>query len=236
MIMPIALLAVVATLVPRATPSAAPSFTPSFTPLVDSALTQARTSDALVVEVIDTLDLSARIAGAGACTLAAAVALAPLSTSGKVSVRLEGLDGEGLACGATGVVRVRVTAPALQLTAASARGESVAAVALHAEVHGDVRGEGALLATLPDGARAVRPLARGAILRPSDVEHGPRLGEDIHVVVRSGGLEISEAGRVAACAGGAARAEGSTCATLRGGRRVTGHLDDRGALVVQVRR
>lgn len=223
-------LAVVTLVAAAPAPVSAPALAASLQQLAAAAVTGARTSDALDVELLALV--VAHDARATGCTVDGVTALAPVATSGEVPVRLDGRSRASRACSVVGMARVRVTGPALRLTTATKRGAAVTAVV--ATRQEALAGGGDILAALPNEARAARPLARGAILRTNDIEHGPRLGEAVRVVVRSGVLELMEPGRIAACPGGAT--ETRACATLRGGRRVSGVLDDHGALVVAVRR
>jgi flagella basal body P-ring formation protein FlgA len=166
-----------------------------------------------------------RITAGSACRPARAEVLRPVSGSGEIPLRLTGAGPDGRACEAFGWASVRVTATALILSRAVATGEPLQDAVTQGEI--ELRSGQAPLAELPAGARAARALAAGAPVLASDVRTGPAPGEPITVLVRAGGLEITQAGRALPCP------RGRSCALLPGGRRVEGRFED-GRLVLEV--
>lgn len=166
-----------------------------------------------------------RITAGTACRPTRAEVLRPVVGSGEVPLRLTGTAADGRGCEAFGWASVRVTAAALILSRAAAAGESLQELVVTGQT--EVRAGRAPLAELPAGARAARPLAAGQAVLASDVRTGPEPGESITVLVRTGGLEISQSARALPCP------RGRTCALLPGGRRVEGRLEG-GQLVLEV--
>ena len=161
-----------------------------------------------------------------ACPADRAEALRPVTASGEIPLRTFGADGQGRPCQGYVWARVRVVANGLIATRAVSPGEPLLGAVAQGEI--ELRsGRAAPLAELPAGGRAVHALAAGAPVLDADVSQGPLPGEPIAVVVRGGGLEISQEGRSLPCP------RGRGCALLPGGRRVEGRLED-GRLVLEV--
>jgi flagella basal body P-ring formation protein FlgA len=159
------------------------------------------------------------------CEARAASAPAPVAASGRGALRLTGARADGAACEGWGWARFRVLAPALAVTRDLAAGDALAGDALAASER-EVRPGHPPVAEVPPGATAARALRAGTALEPQHVRAGPRPGEPVTVVVRSGALQIEQPGRAVACA------RGTACALLPSGRRVEGRLDG-GRLLVE---
>lgn len=219
-----------------AAPVAAPVVLEPLQGLARAALDEARGDAELRIELLEVLTRGR------SCRAQTVSVDAVVGASGVYPLQLDGQDAEGVACHTTASARVRVFAPALRLKSSVARGAELGATDLESgelELKSGMDGVALPWRALPAQARAARPLPRGAWLRPSDVEHGPRVGEAVLVSVRSGVLRLEESGRVAPCPGGSRSDDGPVraCASLKGGRRVAGVLDPHsGVLVVEVRR
>ncbi|MFL5262360.1 MAG: hypothetical protein ACJ79L_08155 [Anaeromyxobacteraceae bacterium] len=150
------------------------------------------------------------------CEAVKAEAPRPVTGSGRVALRLEGRDARGDGCDAWAWATVRVHAPSLVALRAVAEGEPLAGAVGPAEREG--RPGRAPLGALPQGAVADRALAPGAAVLPEHLRVGPRPGEPVAVVLRAGGLEISQQGKALPCR------RGRACALLPSGRRVEGVL------------
>jgi hypothetical protein len=159
------------------------------------------------------------------CEARAADATAPIAASGRAALRLTGAGADGSRCDGWAWARFRVLSPGLSLVRDVADGEPLAPDAL-ALAEREVRPGREPVAAVPPGATAARALRSGTVLEPQHVRAGPRPGEPVTVVVRSGALEIEQHGRAVACA------RGRVCALLPSGRRVEGLLDG-GRLVVE---
>lgn len=156
------------------------------------------------------------------CAEERAEALRPVTASGPAPVRRRGLAA-GRPCEATGWAQVRVFAPALLASRAIAEGEPLAAAAVAGEA--EVTAGHRLLAELPRGAVAARPIAAGSAIEPSQVRVGPRPGEPVRVRLTTGEVAVEVEARALPCA------RGRGCALLPSGRRVEGTLDGTRLLV-----
>jgi hypothetical protein len=158
------------------------------------------------------------------CAPSDAEAPRPVNASGKVALRLAGIDAQGERCEAWAWATVRVQAPALVVQHAVAAGEPLApAVGL---ADREVLPGRTPLASLPEGAVADRALPQGVTLLLEHLRVGPRPGEPLVVVVRTSGLEITQQGKALPCR------RGRACALLPSGRRVEGALAS-GRLVLE---
>jgi len=138
--------------------------------------------------------------------------------SGKVAVHLFGRDESGRSCQGWAWVKVRASAPSLVTTREIAAGESLAGAVAPTEE--EVLPGRRLLDRLPEGAVAERPLPAGSPVEESSVHVGPRPGEAVLVVLRTGALTVEQQGRATPCR------RGRACALLPSGRRVEGDWHD----------
>jgi hypothetical protein len=145
---------------------------------------------------------------------------APLSASGRLAVRVRGAS-----CDEWAWATVRLTARAAVLTQPVKAGDPLEGAWRLKEV--ELTRGARTLASVPASATATRPMAPGAVLRPESLRVGPPPGTPILVRVVAGSIVVEERGHVAACSGEA------VCATLPGGKRVSGRFDN-GALVVSM--
>jgi len=110
-----------------------------------------------------------------------------------VTLRTAGA-GRGSRAVATVAVRLRAYAPACRARRSIARGEEIGPDDVELR-----RTELApkLLARMPEGQRARRPIARGAALRSSDLEPIPQIrsGDRVEATLERGGLRLVLAGR-----------------------------------------
>ena len=152
------------------------------------------------------------------CALARAEVPRPVTTSGRVALRLLGSDTTGAPCSKWAWVRVRVSAPSLVTSRTVKEGAPLdgAVTPVEREV---VPGRPPF-AELPEGARAARALPAGATLDATLVRIGPPPGEPVTVVVRAGELLAEQQGQAVACR------RGRACALLPSGRRVEGAWHD----------
>jgi flagella basal body P-ring formation protein FlgA len=176
--------------------------------VVSRALSAGAASPGARVEAVD-------YRGPGRCTATRAEVEQPIGSSGVVSLRIEGRGPGGELCRGFARAEARVFARVLVLSRALASGESLdgAVTAMEREVQ---PGRAPLTEVAP-GLAASRPLAAGAVLEASMV-HDPswQTGQTVRVVIRSGGLSLTQSGRLIACA------QGRACAQLPSGRRVEG--------------
>ncbi len=161
------------------------------------------------VEVLD-------VAGAvpASCALVHAETPRPITGSGKAAVHLSGRDARGHPCAIWVWARVRVTGLTLVTTRAVADGEPLTGAV--SPVEREIVPGRPLLAALPEGAVAGRPLPPGTALDEALLRIGARPGEPVAVVLRAGAIVVEQAGRAAACQ------RGRACAVLPSGARVEG--------------
>lgn len=196
--------------------------------LLSAASADAAIAEALALPGARAEVVEVRPALARGCAAEGWEALRPVGTSGRAALRVRGRDASGAACEGFAWARVRVLAPALVATRALRSGEPLAGAVAPAEA--EVLPGRAILAVLPEGAMADRPIAAGAALEPSAIRAGPRPGEPVAVIVRAGALALEQTARAAACP---RRAPDRGCAILPSGKRVEGVLAH-GRIVVEV--
>jgi len=182
---------------------------------IPAAVSEAILAGAAPGARVELVDL--RPAAGPACAPDRARALAPVSASGRVALRLEGRDARGAPCEAWAWARVRVFARALVAARAVRAAEPLAGAVSESEV--ELAPGRAPVVALPEGAVAARALPAGAPLDPAAIQAGPRPGEPVQVIARAGALEVAQPGRAVACA------RGRGCALLPSGRRVEGRLE-----------
>lgn len=145
----------------------------------------------------------------------------PLDASGRVAVRVRGSR-----CDAWAWATVRLTAHAVVLTLPVKTGDVLDGRWRLGEVE-LTRGAQRLL-LVPPGATATRAMRAGTPLGPDSVRVGPPPGTPLIVRAVAGTIAVEQRAIAAACPGPGA------CATLPGGKRVSGLLED-GVLVVSER-
>jgi hypothetical protein len=141
--------------------------------------------------------------------------------SGRIAVKFAGTN-----CTGWGWVRLEVWAETAVTTRAIRAGESMAtAIAL---VEKEMK-PGHMPFIPPDGSVAARMLPAGTSVSQGDVSRSAVVaGDRVKIVVMSGILAIETQGRRVACPANRA------CAVLPSGKRVEGHMDDTGRLIVEV--
>ena len=153
--------------------------------------------------------------GPGRCTATRAEVEQPIGSSGSVSLRSEGRGPGGESCRGFARAEARLFARVWVVSRALASGERLeGAITL---MEREVQPGHAPLTEVAPGLAVTRPLAAGAVLEASMV-HDPswQSGQSVRVVIRSGGLSLTQSGRLIACA------QGRACAQLPSGRRVEG--------------
>jgi hypothetical protein len=158
--------------------------------------------------------------GAQRCNVRDASIDRPIEGSGRYPVKLSGRG-----CPAWGWVEVKVEARALVTTRSVRAGESLEGAVT--EMEREVRPPLRELATELKGARASRAIGRGQVVEKSHLEApGAAPGSSVKVLVKAGGLQVIQSGRIVPCG------RGRTCAVMPSGRHVEGALVD-GRLIVE---
>jgi SAF domain-containing protein len=156
-----------------------------------------------------------RVDGAPArCEVGRAEVPRPVAASGSVAIHLSGSDATGRPCEAWVWAEVRLRAPTLVTSRPVPAGEPLQGAV--ATVEREVRPGRTPLAALPEGARADRALPAGTALDDGALRVGPRPGEPVTVLLRSGALAVEQRGTAVSCR------RGRACALLPSGRRVEG--------------
>lgn len=161
------------------------------------------------------------------CEATSAVALASPDLAGRLMLRLSGTSGGGLVCDGFATARAQLVGPVYVVTKPVARGAPLAdAVTLEDR---PVHGLPSRVNNLTTGATAAQPLPPGTVLEARHVAtQGPKAGDKVTVVLKSGAITLVQEARLAPCI------PGRSCAVLPTGRRVEGQLVE-GRLVVEVR-
>jgi hypothetical protein len=161
------------------------------------------------------------------CAATGAVALASPDLSGRLMLRLSGTAGSGGSCDGFATARAQLLGPVYVVTKAVARGAPLADAVTVEER--PVQGLPSRVNDLTPGATAAQTLPPGTVLEVRHVAaQGPKAGDKVTIVLRSGAITLTQEGRLAPCI------PGRSCAVLPTGRRVEGQLVD-GRLVVEVR-
>lgn len=144
----------------------------------------------------------------------------PYFTSGEVMARFTGEDSKG-PCSGAALVHATVRAPVWVAVKSAKAGETIEAVQAERELRAEP------LTDLPQGARAARSIAAGAIIDQASLQDaaGPT-GSKIAVELRDGTLRVATVGRVVPCG------RGKSCAVLQSGKHVEGQVEN-GVLLVQ---
>jgi hypothetical protein len=150
----------------------------------------------------------------------------PIDGSGRVAVKLAGSRQGGALCEVTAWVQVKVYAP-VPVTRRAVRAGEPLAPAIAMEEREILPGHAP--AAIADGAVADRWLAAGRVVEEAAVRAaGPGAGQTIKVLLVSGGLTVTQMGRVVPCG------KGRSCASLGTGKQVEGVIDgDRLVVVLQ---
>jgi flagella basal body P-ring formation protein FlgA len=148
------------------------------------------------------------------CTVIAAELSGPLTTSGRIPVRLSGSLPGGERCSGWGWVMARLLAPALVASRALPAGTPLEGAVTPQER--EVRTGQLPVLQLPAGAVAGRAIAAGQVLEERDLRVGPVLGQDVTVLLRLGAIRVEQIGRAVPCA------RGRACAQMPSGKRVEG--------------
>jgi hypothetical protein len=154
------------------------------------------------------------------CHLRQVTLSGPVNGSARLPVKLYGQG-----CSGWGWVRFEVWAPTAQTTRPVRTGELLQPALAIADR--EIR-SGRVGIVPPPGAVAARDLPRGIVLEPTHVA-GSALapGENVKVILVSGGLAIETKGRAISCG------SGRICAILPTGRHVEGRLEE-GRLLVDL--
>lgn len=148
------------------------------------------------------------------CAFARAEVPRPITASGRAALHLLGKGPDESPCESWAWVQVRVKAPTLVTTRAVGQGEPLAPATAREER--EISPGHPALPSLPEGATASRSIPAGTRLNDADFRVGPRLGDAVAVVIRTGALEVEQGGQAIACR------RGRACALLPSGRRVEG--------------
>lgn len=167
------------------------------------------------------------------CTAQRASVASAAQRSGRVSVRVDGIRADGSPCAAFVAAHVRVYEELIVAAADIAEGDLVDARLRVDRVERTGASRGLVRSALPRQARAARSLPAGTVLRASDVVVGPSVGATLRVVARAGAIRVEQQAQVTTCPSQAGSSPTLVCATLRGGKRVSGFLDADGSLLVQ---
>jgi hypothetical protein len=160
------------------------------------------------------------------CSATAAIVTSTPASGGDFIVRLTGTTATGTTCEGWGHAFTTITVPMLVTTKAVPAGAAL-------------EGSVALMdrpwrastrpVELHDGAMARTALPAGTVIEKRHVrDAGPDIGDAVTVDLRSGGISISQAGRLTSCTGD------WSCATLPSGKHVQGRLEG-SHLFVEVR-
>lgn len=202
--------------------------------IVCTAATAAAEAPAFVVDAIARTSPGARATVVeyrptlpSGCEATSAVALASPDLGGRLMLKLAGTSGGGVTCDGFATARAQLVGPVYVVTKAVARGAPLAdAVVLEER---PLQGLPSRVNDLTPGAIAAQPLPPGTVLETRHVAAtGPKAGDKITMVLKSGAITLVQEGRLAPCI------SGRSCAVLPTGRRVEGQLVD-GRLVVEVR-
>ena len=159
------------------------------------------------------------------CSAIGALAVAPPDLSGRLTLRLTGRSEQGRSCDGFASARAELLAPVWVVVRPIAAGAPLGDAIVREER--PVQGIPGRVNDLTEGAVAARALTPGTILEERLVRSpGPRPGETVPVVLRSGEISITQNGRLTPCL------QGRSCATLPTGKRVEGRLVD-GRLIVE---
>ena len=189
----------------RSVPVAVPVAVPV---VVSRALSQGAAAPGARVEASD-------YRGPGRCTATRAEVERPIGSSGLVSLRIEGRGPGGELCRGFARAEARLFAKVWVASRALFAGERLEGAA--ALLEREVQPGHTPLTELAPGLAASRPLAAGAVLEAGMVQDlSWQAGQSVRVVLRSGGLSLTQAGRIVPCA------QGRYCAQLSSGRRVEG--------------
>jgi len=193
--------------------------TPLLALLASLALSGAPTPERAIADAVSTAGARAEVMAVRGATPPGCAAARwdvpkPIEASGPVALRFSGRDGSGAACEGWAWADVRVYATALRLAHEVRDGERLEG-AVEPAVAEVVRGR-RMLTSLPPGATAARALRPGTFLAEADLRTGPRPGDPVTVLVRSGAVELSLAARAVPCT------RDRACALLPSGRRVEG--------------
>ncbi|MCC7074045.1 MAG: hypothetical protein IT383_22240 [Deltaproteobacteria bacterium] len=157
---------------------------------------------------------------ATACRAHQVVATTKVHASGRVALRIAGVDSNGRACTTWANAQVRVERSVAVTTGPVARGallaDSIELRTVEVKRRAAWRIPGA-------AASAARDLPPGTVVLASDVAAGPSLGTPVRVVMATGALAVTTHGQVSACPRG--DGDDAVCATLGNGRHVRGDLD-----------
>lgn len=148
------------------------------------------------------------------CTVIAAELPGPLTTSGRIPVRLSGSLPDGERCSGWGWVVARLVAPALVASRAIPAGTPLEGAVTRQER--ELRAGQSPVFPLPAGAVAGRAISAGQVLEERDLRVGPVLGQDVTVLLRLGAIRVEQVGRAVPCA------RGRACAQMPSGKRVEG--------------
>ncbi|MGA8890022.1 MAG: hypothetical protein WB493_00540 [Anaeromyxobacteraceae bacterium] len=152
------------------------------------------------------------------CTVTGAELSGPLTTSGRIPVRLLGSLPDGGRCSGWGWVMARLLAPALVASRALPAGTPLAGAVTRQER--EMRTGQSPVFPLPADAVAARAIAAGQVLEERDLRVGPVLGQDVTVSLRLGAIRVEQVGRAVPCA------RGRACAQMPSGKRVEGTWQD----------
>ncbi len=142
----------------------------------------------------------------------------PLTSSGTLTMKLQGATRRGGVCEGWARVVVSVTAPVLVTTRVVRPGESLDAVT---EVQWRELTPGLRPASTQTGAVAARTLMAGQVLDVNAVRaERAHAGGQVKVVVRVGTLTVEQMGRVVSCG------PGRSCAVLPSGKHVEGNMQN----------
>jgi flagella basal body P-ring formation protein FlgA len=154
----------------------------------------------------------------GRCNAERAEVERPITSSGTVSLHIEGTSADGSACRGFARADVRLFAQVWVTTKALQAGEPLAGATELEER--EVQPGHPPLGDIAPGLAAIRTLGAGTVLEQTLVfDPSWQPGANVRVVVRAGGLLLAQQGRVLACA------QGRACAQLPSGRRVEGRRE-----------
>jgi hypothetical protein len=167
-----------------------------------------------------TVELSNYRAAPASCIAREARVERPYFASGEVMARFTGEDSKG-PCNGAALVHATVRAQVWVAARAARAGEPIEAIQAERELRGEP------LQDLPQGARAARNIAAGAIIDSDSLQDaaGPT-GSKIGIELRDGALRVATVGRVVPCG------RGKSCAVLQSGKHVEGQVQN-GILLVQ---